>query len=677
MLLPAGEFKSPGTGAMAEQAVPPDEQRVPGGALEPWTVASLPEPPRLSWRGLPMLIAGEWLFGPAVSAQYGGTLLWLATLSIVAQVFFNLEVMRYALYCGEPIFVGYFRTRPGPKLWVAGYLLLEVCNIWPFMAANAAVPLTAAVLGHLPTDASRTLLGLTLSEEGWVKLVGYVIFLLAFIPLIFGGTIYRMIERLMTTKVILVLGLLGIIAASMVSWDNVREVVTGFFRFGQVPVRADVVAVGPHFTFKTLALNEQDAETRYTMQGTWKADADRPEFMEFIVRIGKAKATYDFKGLDADRNPPRPGDELVRLELLARARKERNADKRFLVEDTTVVEDAIVRIRGAVTENGRWSADLIEIIARSAPRRHFDRLEDVPGEYAGPVTALVENKGMQRVGLVGYIGEHGGLPDLNWAMIVAFIGIAGTGGLANTLSSNYARDKGWGMGRHVGAIPSAIGGHTISLSHVGAVFELTDESWRRWRSWYRHIVRDQAGMWALCCFVGMALPCMMSLEFIRNVPVAGNRAAAMTAAGIAEHHPEHAAFWFSAMLLCAFMVLGPNAVFSGEAISRRWTDVIWTTSTRARKLQGNQVKYIYYAILTVYGLWGLVALSLFNPLQIAMVGAVLQNVALGFAAFHTLYANRTLLPKQLQPGWFMQGGLLYCGAFFLGISMLVLITKFF
>ena len=39
---------------------------------------------------------------------------------------------------------------------------------------------------------------------------------------------------------------------------------------------------------------------------------------------------------------------------------------------------------------------------------------------------------------------------------VAFIAIAGSGGLANTLFSNYTRDKGWGMGAHVGAIPSAM-----------------------------------------------------------------------------------------------------------------------------------------------------------------------------------------------------------------------------
>ena len=31
------------------------------------------------------------------------------------------------------------------------------------------------------------------------------------------------------------------------------------------------------------------------------------------------------------------------------------------------------------------------------------------------------------------------------------------GGLGNAAMSNYTRDQGWGMGRHVGAIPSVIG----------------------------------------------------------------------------------------------------------------------------------------------------------------------------------------------------------------------------
>jgi hypothetical protein len=38
--------------------------------------------------------------------------------AIVLQVFYNLECGRYALYCGEPIFTGFMRTRPGPRFWM-------------------------------------------------------------------------------------------------------------------------------------------------------------------------------------------------------------------------------------------------------------------------------------------------------------------------------------------------------------------------------------------------------------------------------------------------------------------------------------------------------------------------------------------------------------------------------
>ena len=60
----------------------------------------------------------------------------------------------------------------------------------------------------------------------------------------------------------------------------------------------------------------------------------------------------------------------------------------------------------------------------------------------------------------------------NIAVIGAFAGYAGGGGLSNSTYSNFVRDKGWGMGSVVGAIPSAIGGRHVTLSHVGKVFAL-------------------------------------------------------------------------------------------------------------------------------------------------------------------------------------------------------------
>ena len=637
--------------------------------LAPWGIDELPAPPRFGGRQWLALIgpglvmagaavgAGEWLFGPAVTAQYGPCLLWLASISIFCQVFFNLQVMRYTLYCGEPVFVGYFRTWPGPKFWTGWYLLMDVCNIWPFMAASAAIPLTAAILGHLPTTGSIILGGIELSEVMFVKLLGYAIFLLAFVPLIFGRTVYRMIERLMVIKVVLVLGFLFFMVLFTVSGSNVRDVLLGFVRFGQVPLRATSVIDGPQFDF-----TEQEDSSRYTIRGTLEEDR-RPVVTEFSVNDDGGTTTYH---LDQEV----PGALIGVRDRLLRHVQELANQERFFVEDTR--DGVTLRIEGRIRDGREWIPEAITIV-HGDDIEVYDRLDQLPETLADRVRAFVEYRGVEPVSLVAFVSSHRRLPDLDWALLAALAAIAGIGGVSNTLVSNYARDKGWGMGKRVGAIPSAFGGGMITLSHVGKVFMDDPTARERWRGWLRHITRDQVGVWMVCCFLGMALPCMLSLEFIRNVPVEGHRVAAVIADEASRRLDAVGPMLWQLTLLCSFLILGPGQVFAADDVARRWTDTIWTSSRRARTLDSHQVKYVYYSILGLYAVWGLVTLSAFDPLQLAKIGAVLANVALGCTSFHTLYVNRTLLPKAVRPGWFLQTGLIICGVYYLLLSMIVLI----
>jgi hypothetical protein len=59
-------------------------------------------------------------------------------------------------------------------------------------------------------------------------------------------------------------------------------------------------------------------------------------------------------------------------------------------------------------------------------------------------------------------------------------------------------------------------------------------------------------------------------------------------------------------------------------------------------------------------------------LQIAKIGAVLGNLALGFSTLQALYVNRVLMPLGLRPKAALQIGTACCGIFFLAISMAVL-----
>lgn len=645
------------TGVVRPPHEPGAPETVPGGQLAPWTVNQLPEPPRAGWKlwigflGPGVVLAGtsigtgEWLFGPAVSAQYGATLLWLASVSILLQVFCNLMMMRYAVYCGESIIVGGLRTWPGPYLWVPVYAVLDIASIWPYNASNAAVPLAAAVLGHLPAAADAWL----------VKSLGYGIFLLSFAPLIFGGTVYRMLEKIMSIKLVFVLGYLTAVVLFMVSGRVAWEVATGFFRFGELPLRADTVVVNRHFT-----IAERSAGRDLVVKGTF--EGSEAMLAEFRV-AGQGKPILFRPGMPVPEDLASARDKLV-----ARARV-LSAPGEFHVE--RLENGTTLTVAGAIVGAGSWKATQWQI-ADAAGTRSFSSLDEVPQPARSRMAELIANQGIEKVGVLSYVWEHGRLPDLDWAMIAAFAAIAGAGGLTNTLFSNYARDKGWGMGIHVGAIPSAIGGRTIPLSHVGEVFHVNAGSLSRWRGWIRHIVRDQAAVWMLCSFLGMALPCMLSLEFIRNATVEGNRVAAMTAEGMADRYPDQARFFWTMTLLCGFLILAPGQVSAGDQVARRWTDIFWTSSRWAKRMAVTQVRVVYYGILAAYAVWGLFALSWFNPLQIAKIGAVLQNIALGFSALHAWYVNQTLLPRELRPNLFLQMGVVLCGLFFLGISVVVI-----
>ena len=633
--------------------------------LSPWEVDELPSPPSTkgfrNWKNVlgPGLLlagasvaAGEWLFGPAVTAQFGGTLMWLATVSILCQVFVNLEVMRYALYCGEPIFVGIFRLWPGPWFWTLFYMAMALPGLWPFMAQNAAVPLAAAVMGHLPGDAMTTLLGISMSESQLVMVMGYCIFIGSFIPLIFGRTVYRMLERIMTVKIVIVLGYLTLVALFMVSGRNAWEVATGFLRFGVVPFRADTVITGPHFS-----VTERDGEVSYTVKGTMENDLLL--VTEFSVSREGTVRTYKM----GEVVPPDLQDPLKRTLETAKAL---TAVDRFFVQVRDA--DLTLTMQGPIAADGVWEPE--QFVVEKADRvQSFHRVDAVPEPMASRFRALLANKGLETQNLVTYVWEHGHLPPLPWALLGAFFAIAGAGGVANLYMSNYARDKGWGMGSKVGAIPSAVGGGMITLSHVGKVFRVSEDSLGRWRGWIRHTTKDQVGVWMLTCFVGMALPCMVSLEFIRNASVAGDRVAAMTAEGIASRYPAHEPLLWSLTLLIGFLVLAPGAIFQNDGMPRQWTDILWFVSKRLRKLKGNQVKYVYYGILLVWFLWGLVAISLLDPLTVATLGAGFGNLVLGVSALLTLYVNRKFLPRELQPNWFRQLGLICCGLIFIAMSL--------
>jgi hypothetical protein len=520
----------------ATQRVPSQEHRMP-----PWERGELPDAPRLTLRSWALLLGpglvlggaaiggGEWLAGPLTTARYGGAILWLATLSILAQVLYNLEISRYTLYCGEPIFNGKFRTPPSPMFWLVAYLVLDFGSVFPYLAANAATPLAAVMVGEVPRlDHAYDVFGVvTVTGKTLIQFLKYAVFLGVLAPLIFGGKVYNSLKLIMGVKIFLVLGFLLLVAILYSTPATWWDICSGFFKFGSVPVMA---------------------------------------------------------GAGADPAAPPPVDNF------------------FLA----------------------WWQD------RPTPTVDFTMI----------------------------------------AALGALAAISGSGGLTNTQVSGYTRDQGWGMGGQVGAIPSMVGGRELKLAHVGKVFDVTDENVGKFRRWFRFIVRDQVVVWMPACFIGVALPSMLSVQFLpRGTQASDWVAAGMTADGLrAAAGPQWGQMFWLMTLFCGFLVLAPSVATTADGVLRRWVDVCWTALPSLRKLEEHKIRNVYFVALCCYATFGLVSLTLWNPVQLLKWAGNIYNAALGFSCFHVLVVNLTLLPKPLRPGWCIRIGLIASGLFFMALS---------
>jgi hypothetical protein len=405
------------------------------------------------------------------------------------------------------------------------YLFLDFGSVFPYLVANAATPLAAVILGEIPDiNKSYQLLGMSITGLALLQTLKYIVFLLVLVPLAFGGKVYNSLKAIMGFKIAVVLGFLTLVAILYSSPSTWVEILSGFFKFGAVPI----------------------------------------------------------VGSDPKAQP--------------------------------VIDNIFISL---------W--------------------------------------------------QGRGFPDVDLSMIAvlgALAAISGCGGLTNTTISGYTRDQGWGMGRHVGAIPSVVGGRKLKLSHVGKTFLMTPESLARFRRWFRFILRDQLIVWMPACFIGIALPSMLSVQFLPRGTQANDWVAAgMTADGLraAVGSPLGQFFWLMT-LFCGFLVLAPSAATTADGVLRRWVDVCWTAIPRLHKVPEHKIRHLYFAALCLYACFGIASLKLWNPVTLLKWAGNIYNFALGFSCFHVLAVNLILLPREIRPNWFIRLGLVIGGIFFLALA---------
>jgi Mn2+/Fe2+ NRAMP family transporter len=250
----------------------------------------------------------------------------------------------------------------------------------------------------------------------------------------------------------------------------------------------------------------------------------------------------------------------------------------------------------------------------------------------------------------GFIGlfAFGTIPTgADWLLLGAVAGYTGIGGIGNIVLSNWYKDKGYGMGKITGYIPSLIGGRRIAVSSVGYLPKDTPENGRRFREWFKWASIDQWGVFMVGSILAMVFPAIVLASLLQpGTRVGGFGVAAIYADATAKIIGAIGWVW---MLLVAFWVLFSSQIGVADLVTRQITEVIWASSPRARAWAKYDIRRIFYIILIIYIIWGGIVINIGQPLVVAMIAGNIANFAFFVSGIHQLYINHKLLPRYARP----------------------------
>ena len=240
------------------------------------------------------------------------------------------------------------------------------------------------------------------------------------------------------------------------------------------------------------------------------------------------------------------------------------------------------------------------------------------------------------------------LPEgVDFFLFGALAAFAGAGGYCEPHARQLGARQGLRHEQHAGYIPAAVAGKSVNLTHHGFAFAPNAESMRRWRGWWRIVRADQWGIFFTGSLLGMALPALLYVTFLpHGTEIRGLGISAALAQGVGGQ--------LGPLVGVLIGILGAWLLFKTQldtvdAITRSVTDILWIGSRRLRSWRGGDVRAVYYSVLALVVLWGVIALRLAQPIMLLQIGANVAGVVLTIASIHLLYINCRLLAPELRP----------------------------
>lgn len=231
------------------------------------------------------------------------------------------------------------------------------------------------------------------------------------------------------------------------------------------------------------------------------------------------------------------------------------------------------------------------------------------------------------------------------SVLVSAMIFAGGGGAVNLAVSNWARDKGWGMGVHAPRIVSPITGKEEAGTSTGAQFDVTDESVAVWRRWWKAVRIEQFVTFFLLTVVAVVIFSLLAYETLGSDGYDGAGDLSFIA-----RQGEVLGLLHGDWVKMLFWIIGAVSLTFANLVVvdlvGRITSNILATSTLRDHARWTEAK-LYSAVV-----WGVVALGIVillagldQPLLLLAIAAVLNGIVMVVYCALIVRVNATLHPR--------------------------------
>jgi len=262
--------------------------------------------------------------------------------------------------------------------------------------------------------------------------------------------------------------------------------------------------------------------------------------------------------------------------------------------------------------------------------------------------------------------------------IASFLGAlayAGAGGNLNLAQSFYVKEKGYGMGKFGGRITSLLTGKSEDIALTGSKFEPTEENLSRFKVWWKNINIEHLVIFWFTGAVTILLLSLLSYVTVYGQP--GNEQGVNFVIKEAQFIGQKIIPVVGTMfLLVVSLTLFGTQLGVFDATSRILSENLILSSFN--RLKGKDLRLLYYVVLWLQILAGLIIMMLgfTEPLQLVIIAAVLNAMAMFVHTGLTLWLNMTSLDKEIRPSLLRISAMSLAFLFYGGFSLYVIYDRF-